>query len=48
MITTARLLNKDWEEVWAMPIMLFLNLICYQKDKAAHEENERKKWQKTH
>lgn len=48
MIRTAQLIGKDWDDVWTMTALLFLNLLAYQKDRQEYEENERKKWQAKH
>lgn len=36
----------DWDRVYKMPAMEFLNVICYIKDKTEEEKRELDKWKK--
>lgn len=38
----------DWDRVYQMPAIEFLNVICYIKDKTEDERRELEKWQRKH
>jgi hypothetical protein len=38
----------SWDEVWQMPAIEFLNVLCYRKDKEAREKEAAERWKKTH
>lgn len=35
-----------WSQVFAMPALEFLNMICYRKDKAEEERRQIEQWKK--
>ena len=39
-------LRCEWDKVWMMPAIEFLNIVCYRKDKAEEEKREIEKWKK--
>lgn len=36
----------EWDKVWKMPAIEFLNIICYRHDKAEQERMELERWKK--
>lgn len=38
----------SWDDVWAKPVIEFLNVLAYRRDKAARDKAEIEKWQKRH
>ena len=38
--------NETWTRVWKMSIVEFLNLLCYLKDRNAHQKELIEKWKK--
>lgn len=38
----------EWDKVWEMPVMEFLNVLSYRKDKAAKEQREIEEWKRKH
>ena len=36
----------SWDDIFRVSALEFLNVICYARDKAAHREEEIKKWQR--
>ena len=38
----------DWHKVFEMPIMEFLNISCYIKDKNNWEKAQQEKWKRAH
>ena len=36
----------DWDRVYGMPVIEFLNVICYIKDKTEDDKRELEKWKK--
>lgn len=38
----------EWERVWQMPVLEFLNVLSYRRDKAAREQAEIEKWKQSH
>ena len=39
-------MRMDWNAVYKMPAMEFLNVICYIQDKTEEEKRELDKWKK--
>ena len=39
-------LRCEWDKVWTMPVLEFLNIIAYRKDKAEEERRQIEKWKK--
>lgn len=39
-------MRTDWNTVYKMPVLEFLNIICYRRDKAEQERIELEKWKK--
>lgn len=37
-----------WNDVWEMPVMEFLNILCYRKDKIEREKREIEQYKRTH
>lgn len=46
--SVADTMHKSWDDVFAMNIVEFLNVICYIKDKAERDKAEIEKWRKNH
>jgi hypothetical protein len=42
----AQTIRTDWDSVYKMPAIEFLNIICYRRDKAEQERIELEKWKK--
>lgn len=38
----------SWDDACGLTALEFLNVVCYARDKAAHREEEIKKWRKEH
>jgi len=38
----------DWDRVYEMTALQFLNILAYRKDKAEHEKREMERWRRTH
>ena len=38
----------SFNEVWEMPVIEFLNYLCYRKDKMEREKRQMEKWRRTH
>ena len=38
----------SWDEVWSKPVVEFLNVLAYRKDKDAAEKEARERWKRTH
>ena len=38
----------DWDKVMEMPLIMFLNLICYNRDKDAFENAMNERWKMSH
>lgn len=38
----------SWDDVLRGTALEFLNVICYARDKAAHEKEELERWRRTH
>lgn len=38
----------SWDDVYQMPVLQFLNILAYRKDKIAHEKAEIDRWKRTH
>lgn len=36
----------EWDKVWTMPVLEFLNVIAYRKDKAEEEKRQIELWKK--
>lgn len=36
----------SWDEVFSMPVLQFLNMICYRMDKAEEQKKEIERWKK--
>lgn len=41
-------MRTDWDTVYRMPAIEFLNVICYIRDKTEEERAAMEKWQKRH
>ena len=39
-------LRCDWDKVWEMPAIEFLNILAYRKDRDAWEKDAMEQWQK--
>ena len=39
-------MRTDWDRVYKMPVMEFLNVVSYIKDKTEEEKREIEKWKK--
>lgn len=42
----AETIRCEWDKVFKMPAIEFLNLIAYRKDKAEHERQQIERWKK--
>lgn len=40
--------RASWDVVYKLPVIEFLNILCYRKDKIAKEKADLEKWKKTH
>lgn len=40
--------KEKWSDVFEMNIRMFLNIVCYTNDKADFEQQQMKKWIKSH
>lgn len=38
----------EWDKVWTIPVVEFLNVLSYRRDKAAKEKAEIEKWKQLH
>lgn len=41
-------LRCEWDKVWNLPALEFLNLLAYRRDKQAEEKAKIEKWKKNH
>lgn len=41
-------MKKSWDDVFAMNVVEFLNVICYLNDKAEEDKRRMDQWKKTH
>lgn len=41
-------LRCEWDKVWNLPALEFLNLLAYRRDKQAEEKTKIEKWKKNH
>lgn len=39
-------MRVDWDRVYKMPALEFLNVICYRKDKAVEDRRALDEWKK--
>lgn len=39
-------MRVSWDHVWRMPVIEFLNVIAYRRDKAEDEKIRIKQWQR--
>lgn len=39
-------MRVEWDKVWRMPVLEFLNVTAYRKDKAEEQKRELEKWKK--
>lgn len=39
-------MRVSWDEVFRLPALQFLNMICYRKDKAEEEKRKIEQWKK--
>lgn len=44
----SELCRCNWEEVFRMGAVEFLNLICYKRDKVEKQRQDLEKWKRTH
>ena len=44
----AEVTRQGWPAVYAMPVMEFLNIVCYCRDKAEFRRQEIDRWKRTH
>lgn len=40
-------LRCEWDKVWRMSVLEFLNIIAYRKDKAEEDKKQIERWKKT-
>lgn len=38
----------SWDEVWAKPVIEFLNVLAFRKDKDQWEKEARERWKRSH
>ena len=39
-------MRLSWDDVYRMPAVEFLNVVCYRRDKAEEERMQMEKWKK--
>ena len=39
-------MRVSWDKVFEMPVLEFLNMICYRRDKAEEEKRQIEQWKK--
>lgn len=39
-------MRVSWDYVWKMPVMEFLNVVCYRHDKDEEQKRQIEKWKK--
>ena len=39
-------MRRDWDTVFTMPVLEFLNVIAYRRDKAEEERRQIEQWKK--
>lgn len=44
----AETMRCEWDKVWMMPAVEFLNVLAYRKDKDARERDAIKQFERTH
>ena len=42
----ANTMRLSWDDVYRMPAVEFLNVVCYRRDKAEEERMQMEKWKK--
>lgn len=38
----------SWDEVWAKPVIEFLNVLAFRKDKDQWKKEARERWKRSH
>lgn len=46
--SVADTMHKSWDDVFAMNVVEFLNVICFIKDKAEKDKADLEKWRRSH
>lgn len=46
--SVADLTHKDWDAVWTMNVVEFLNLVCYIKDKREEDKKRIEDYRRMH
>lgn len=41
-------MRAPWSEVWEMPVIEFLNMLAYRRDKIEQKKKEHQEWIRTH
>lgn len=46
--TVSEITRLNWQEVFKLSVIEFLNIACYARDKAEHEKQQVEAWKRTH
>jgi len=44
----AEVTRESWANVYELPILEFLNVLAYRRDKQAEQDKQREQWRRTH